>query len=1114
MFFDIKIIMKKNKFTESKAENNPTGGVLVGKRQGQTIIHNKGTLSGYLVGKTHAEGGIKAINKSTGQPLEMQGGEVVITAPAVSDQTKHNFDGEMLTNREILSKINEKGGGVSFAKGGDVPKKLKSTGASYNYGGQTMTDHEIVTLINGGYVSYKDKYNRKYKYKKNTSHSLEEIAKDTGISLKGIKQIYNKGIGAYKTNPSSVRPNVKSKEQWAMARVYSAVMGGKASKIDSNELKMNNGGKVNLVSESKKGDHTSRDLNNYNDLLDVGADGEVGMDNGLAFAKGGSLDFLDDVEQIFARGGATDIIVNNWNDIPDDFKSITLPKQIEWSANPTNKGLYEIVKPFLEVKDTRPAMQGINFDDIGITATNSHILLNIPYADTGFEGVYKPVKLPKSDLISSTKIDVKYPNYKQVIPTEKDITKVFEYINIEKLLTYCKIAKNFSGKNEIVFKINNEQMQFFPDYIIDVITSWIKLTGLSYADISFQTNRKALVFSGNPTFTLGINRIALIMPSIYGSQRKLGARNEKKKAELNVYFDFDNNEIHNSDGSVVTDWSEKPKKTRKPRAKKVTETTLTELPELIKIGFADSIEILPKPIRDLIAYEQLLMGATMEEVVKSSKSDTINSVFGWDDTTDGGDFWSRISNGNLFYFKEKYGKAGEKATELLNKFLDKKGLTTSETKPFDLTNTKIWIGDNPELSRAVQMKAFQLGWRWSSGKTPKYLEGKSLFFYDDKSIAYSTNSKTNFDNDPKREIFASDLTSEAQAQLPKTTSVEPKPILEKVNFELEHKFLTSRINDLSLELNVKKLILSREEISFYQREINKFIQLLRNVNEKEQASKTISERFDAIYSVKFGDFKKEYPTADLKSINGLTTELTEQEYLDVRTPEFKAFFGDWQNAYLTNNYDSVSKVVNEKTKEPMPVYHGTNVLFTNWKTYETNNAHYFAVRRDFSDFFATTWEERTDKSALDSKTIKSLNPNKGTFMFRCFIDVKNPIDFSKFGVEKYPVSDFLTYLKINYNIADYDFWTNISFKDKVDKDTMVYAWQIIRLWQSFTQYVKLFTMHDGYIFYEFLPDSPKLSMDDASLCYCAFDSNQIKFNDAYEFNALSNDSRFDFGGKL
>ena len=77
-----------------KIENSPSGGALVGKRKGQTMIHNKGSMSGYLVGKTHAEGGIKAINKSTGQPLEMQGGEVVITAPAVSDQTKRKFEGK------------------------------------------------------------------------------------------------------------------------------------------------------------------------------------------------------------------------------------------------------------------------------------------------------------------------------------------------------------------------------------------------------------------------------------------------------------------------------------------------------------------------------------------------------------------------------------------------------------------------------------------------------------------------------------------------------------------------------------------------------------------------------------------------------------------------------------------------------------------------------------------------------------------------------------------------------------------------------------------------------------------------------------------------------------
>jgi len=54
--------------------------------------------------------------------------------------------------------------------------------------------------------------------------SLLEIAYLSNMPLKALQEVYNKGIGAYHTNPSSVRSMVKSAEQWAMARVYSFVM--------------------------------------------------------------------------------------------------------------------------------------------------------------------------------------------------------------------------------------------------------------------------------------------------------------------------------------------------------------------------------------------------------------------------------------------------------------------------------------------------------------------------------------------------------------------------------------------------------------------------------------------------------------------------------------------------------------------------------------------------------------------------------------------------------------------------------------------------------------------------------------------------------------------------
>jgi len=69
------------------------------------------------------------------------------------------------------------------------------------------------------------------------SYSLKELAKIAGKPIQTLQLVYNRGIGAYKTNPESVRlkgsfekgpapMSMKlSKEQWAMARVYSFLDG-------------------------------------------------------------------------------------------------------------------------------------------------------------------------------------------------------------------------------------------------------------------------------------------------------------------------------------------------------------------------------------------------------------------------------------------------------------------------------------------------------------------------------------------------------------------------------------------------------------------------------------------------------------------------------------------------------------------------------------------------------------------------------------------------------------------------------------------------------------------------------------------------------------------------
>ena len=82
------------------------------------------------------------------------------------------------------------------------------------------TDEEEIEEIsnNKQYQSKRDAGLRNKVDKHNEKYGNTKTKKAT---LRMLKAVYDRGIGAYRTNPQSVRPSVKSKEQWAMARVNS-----------------------------------------------------------------------------------------------------------------------------------------------------------------------------------------------------------------------------------------------------------------------------------------------------------------------------------------------------------------------------------------------------------------------------------------------------------------------------------------------------------------------------------------------------------------------------------------------------------------------------------------------------------------------------------------------------------------------------------------------------------------------------------------------------------------------------------------------------------------------------------------------------------------------------
>jgi DNA polymerase III sliding clamp (beta) subunit (PCNA family) len=742
--------MEKSTLTEDKAEKTPAGGVLVGKKEGQTIIHNKGSLSGYLVGRTHAEGGIKAVNKSTGQPLEVQGGEVVITAPAVSDQTKREFEGKMMTNREILSTINEKGGGVAFAKGGDIPKDIKRTGASYKYGGKTMTDHEIYKYITGGHLA--------------EGYSLREIASIHQVPLSELKEQVRMGMKAESEHTSSKKEQMQIVKDHLFENPKYYTLLKKAG--------LNHGGKVrrgSLVTDAKKGNTPARDLNNYNDVLDLDADGMVGAetslyadggliapngktsnltpeqyklvrtpefkewfgdwendpenaskvvdDNGeplvvyhgtyvenpfyifdfdkadlgfhfgtyeqaknrsetklffkgrksivnsfflniktifestdigeweypqryidmfvsdglisesdakkngfyrlvqreenkqireyllnkygkfggfvynnkyegkgnsfivlnpnqikladgtntkfdtmnpdIRYADGGDVKPYDanmegdSADMMFAEGGAVSPVVDNWNEVPSIWKNTSKVKKVAFTNSPYDKGLYSIVAPFLGNDDLRPIMSGINFDENGITVTDAHKLISLPYPSKEFEGIYE-ADLSKRVNPEQITISGKYPNYAPIIPESKNTVK-YE-VDVYKLLQYTNVALKYANKTTFAvnYKIYDEVMGFNGKFLIEALTTLLKL-GHDKVYGHFVGYTKAFVFSPNKNYELGNDDLILIMPVMVTGEKYLGAEDMLygNNRKLSVYYDFNNNEIHNADGSIA-----------------------------------------------------------------------------------------------------------------------------------------------------------------------------------------------------------------------------------------------------------------------------------------------------------------------------------------------------------------------------------------------------------------------------------------------------------------------------------------------------------------------------------------------------------------------------------
>jgi len=79
---------------------------------------NDGKKGGFLKGKPHSKGGIKAVVTDSNQPVELEGDEVILNKKSMSDSKVYTVTG---TPKEIASAVNSiDDNGVKFDEGAEL----------------------------------------------------------------------------------------------------------------------------------------------------------------------------------------------------------------------------------------------------------------------------------------------------------------------------------------------------------------------------------------------------------------------------------------------------------------------------------------------------------------------------------------------------------------------------------------------------------------------------------------------------------------------------------------------------------------------------------------------------------------------------------------------------------------------------------------------------------------------------------------------------------------------------------------------------------------------------------------------------------------------------------
>ena len=159
---------------------------------------------------------------------------------------------------------------------------------------------------------------------------------------------------------------------------------------------------------------------------------------------------------------------------------------------------------------------------------------------------------------------------------------------------------------------------------------------------------------------------------------------------------------------------------------------------------------------------------------------------------------------------------------------------------------------------------------------------------------------------------------------------------------------------------------------------------------------TDSSEFDNSEAIRqLEKVRRQYEGTDkwLKAPNGKDTNLTELQWLQVRTENFKNWFGDWEN-----DPDNASKIVDENG-EPLVVYRGEKPPIWNMPKLPGIIKNQASWKKEPGSFFTTNLKSARTYTAYANNVLKSDFAFDDDLIYQVFLNIRNPYIFEGNGKE-------------------------------------------------------------------------------------------------------------------